>query len=270
MSWQASAWAKTTRGFKRWPNCKLLLMILADYHNDESGTAWPTQATLSADCEMPMRTIQRCLTQLQKMGLISVVRKGNQYQPTIYSLNLAGAQIQAPATSGPANMASASEPAISNKVNPPSRTSEPAISLRSSKQEPPVEPPIPPAAAHARWLEILAVDPRWPKVSLNGYVKDIEQSYGDLDLTVEAHKAYEWLQTPPKGPKKRNLKSFWLNWLKKELKSARDPPRVVGQLGTRSSSAGEESWQAKEQRRKDEGIRRAEERKREPDGIGTS
>ena len=47
MSWKASAFAKATRGH---PNItsKAVLMVLADYYNDERGIAWCSQEALAA------------------------------------------------------------------------------------------------------------------------------------------------------------------------------------------------------------------------------
>lgn len=162
MSWRATAWAKDTRGHRS-PSMKLILMILADYYQDEEAAAWPSQARLSDDCEIPIRTIQRGLKQLEQAGFITTVRKGNQHKPSRYALNfsqvmadapigepaitdeidelealeVADAPESEPAKSEPANMAGSdtdeSEPAILSTVNPPFEASEPAISLHANK-----------------------------------------------------------------------------------------------------------------------------------------
>ena len=148
MSWKATSWAKETKGHRSHAQ-KLVLFTLADYFDDERGLAWPSQRRLSDDNEMPIRTVQRCLQRLAEDGFITVAQKGNQYQPTHYRFNfdiMAGAQVQAPAKSAPAIMSPAlqppSEPATSDKVNPPPATSELATAKRSNPQEPPVEPPV--------------------------------------------------------------------------------------------------------------------------------
>ena len=145
LSWKATAWAKETQGH-RGHGQKLLLMVLADYHNTELDQAWPSQATLARDCEMPERTVRYELSKLESAGFITTLRKGNQYQPTLYRLNFTvTAPIYEPAISEPATIAGASEPAISDIVNRQSHASEPARvvpNLLTNLQEPPIEPPV--------------------------------------------------------------------------------------------------------------------------------
>lgn len=62
-------------------------MVLAEYHNQERGLAWPSQKQLSEDCEMPERTVRACQKALEARGFITRVTKGNQYRPTTYRLN---------------------------------------------------------------------------------------------------------------------------------------------------------------------------------------
>ena len=142
MSWKATAWAKETRGHKGYGQ-KLVLMILADYHNTEPDHAWPSQATLSRDCEMPERTVRHELHNLEADGFITTLRKGNQHQPTLYRLNFGvTAPICEPARSEPATIAAASEPAISTIVNRQWDASEPATPRMTNLHEPPIEPTI--------------------------------------------------------------------------------------------------------------------------------
>ncbi len=163
MSWRATAWAKETRGHRSYSQ-KLVLMILADYHNTEADSAWPKQETLANDCEMPVRTLQRCLKGLEGDGFISI-HQGNQHRPTQYLLLLAHTQEGESATSGAsANLADApsddgspppptaeadadSDPvnpssetsasATGGAVHPPLETSASAISDTDSLYEPP-------------------------------------------------------------------------------------------------------------------------------------
>jgi hypothetical protein len=111
MSWEATAWAKKTRGHVSY-GCKLLLLVLADYHNPERGVAWPSQATLAEDCEMPIRTVKWCLKQLELMGFITRIQRGNQYRASQYLLNFA--VVQATSRAG-ARIAPASVGAISSR-----------------------------------------------------------------------------------------------------------------------------------------------------------
>jgi len=232
MSWKATAWAKDTTGHRS--HCeKLLLMILADYHDLERNIAWPSQATLAEKCEMSVRNVQRCLTHLAEVGFQTVLQKGNQYQPTIYRLHFDVSQAQSyePDIRGHDKLADASEPAISDVANPTSLTSEPDICVGTSLQEPPIEPPLTTSGKNGKnpaWLEILSEDPRWVEPKLR-WVKDIEAKYGPhIDLTIEAHKCLDWLQTHPKGKKRPTIRNTWINWLDRGLRTdqadTRSPP----------------------------------------------
>lgn len=68
MSIELVARAKKTR-LKGDSTTKLLLIVLADYANDDR-QAWPSVTTLAAEVEVGDRTIQRSLRKLEDMGLI--------------------------------------------------------------------------------------------------------------------------------------------------------------------------------------------------------
>ena len=87
MSWQATSWAKRTRGHVSSTD-KLLLMILADYADPESNIAWPSRKILAQDAGLSERTITRCLKHLEDTGLIQRISKANQYQSNRYLLNV--------------------------------------------------------------------------------------------------------------------------------------------------------------------------------------
>lgn len=90
MSIELVARAKKTR-LKGDSTAKLLLIVLADYANDE-GMAWPSVRTLTEEVEKQDRQIQRALRKLEDMGLI---RLGDQrltrnypkgQRPTVYEV----------------------------------------------------------------------------------------------------------------------------------------------------------------------------------------
>jgi hypothetical protein len=112
MSWQATAWAKQTRGHGHGKQ-KMVLLMLAEAHNAKRPTPWPSQARLSQDCEIPERSLRRHLQNLELEGFITVTKKGNQFQPTVYDLHFD-------------TLESKSEPAKVSKVNRPIRASEAA------------------------------------------------------------------------------------------------------------------------------------------------
>lgn len=71
---------------------KLVLIILADYANDE-GLAWPSVTTLTQEVEKSERTIQRSIQKLLAAGFIKVaedqtptLRYKNGYRPIVYQI----------------------------------------------------------------------------------------------------------------------------------------------------------------------------------------
>ena len=111
----------------------------------------------------------------------------------------------------------ASEPAMESIVNPQDEASEPASPVRTNHHEPPKEPP----GLRPRWIEILESDPRW-RTPRNGYIEDIEASYGMLDLTMEAQACVHWLQT--KGKQRKTIVNTWNTWLKNSARDKEFPP----------------------------------------------
>lgn len=80
MSWKASGYVKELREDITVTE-KFVLLVLAEYHNTEKKAAWPSVATLAADCLMTERGVQQILTRLtQKKFIIrsrSVGGRGN-------------------------------------------------------------------------------------------------------------------------------------------------------------------------------------------------
>jgi hypothetical protein len=76
MSWKMSAKAKDVLcgvdGEEITTTEKLVLLVLADYHNEEDGYAWPSVATLAKKCLSSDRTIQNSLKHLQACGLLVI------------------------------------------------------------------------------------------------------------------------------------------------------------------------------------------------------
>ena len=224
MSWKATAWAKETRGHKGHGQ-KLMLMVLADYHNPELDQAWPSQAALSRDCEMPERTVRYELNKLEAAGFITVLRKGNQYQPTIYMLNFnVYSPICEPAVSEQATTAAASEPAVSDKVNRQDGVSEPATPRMTNRQEPPIEPTISIQVGEQRFSENGNQDvwPDWYATlyAIPGFKVPLDrvQTWLTENSITEARAqqtAYA-LKSKWPGPKKDPYKDSWAtfrNWL---------------------------------------------------------
>ena len=180
MSWEATAWAKRTRGHRSHAEARVLL-VLADYAQPNTHEAWPSQQALADDCEMSDRNVRYCLDSLTKRGFLSVVRKGNQYQPTLYQLAVAQEsepEIQRtgdvselpPASGAQAYEPEAADPGIlaDRGVNRKGAASEPEISDSEPEIAISVEPPLraaiePPVSPYERAFEVLREIPRWPR-----------------------------------------------------------------------------------------------------------
>tara|TARA_Y100000310_G_scaffold335033_1_gene416105 strand:+ start:3465 stop:3824 length:360 start_codon:yes stop_codon:yes gene_type:complete len=67
------------------------------------------------------------------------------------------------------------------------------------------------------WFQTLSQDPRWKGGDPARYVASVAKAFPGIDLNLEAHAAYEWLQTA-KGQRKKILRGFWTNWLKNATK----------------------------------------------------
>ena len=70
---------------------KLLMIMLANYANEESGKAWPCRKTLAEDCRMSNRTISTHTQALEKMGLITIEKRhviDRPYPNNVYLLHI--------------------------------------------------------------------------------------------------------------------------------------------------------------------------------------
>lgn len=219
MSWTATAWAKERIKGLSAPYDKLMLMVLADYAHPESHEAWPTQATLAEVLGTSERQVRRSIRSLEREGLVKQIAKGNQYQKSLYRLEviLSGAQVQVPDNSAPDILSPAHAPDRIDQVHRTKLTSAPDSPATSSLQEPPLEPPEENTLVESKWIQVLERDPRW--TAREGYAEDVEELYAQtIDLHSEAVRAYEWLQTP-RGRKRLKLGLFFLNWLKRAMPS---------------------------------------------------
>lgn len=88
MSWPALAWASKQRP-GRAPD-KLVLIALADRHNEESGLAYPSIAWLCEFSDLNRKTVIASLQRLEALGLIadSGQRVGKSRQIKAYALHL--------------------------------------------------------------------------------------------------------------------------------------------------------------------------------------
>ena len=68
---------------------KLVLIVLADFYNEESGKAWPSQDTLCTVTGLSLRSINRVIRELKRKGHIKVwkERSAGQYPHNAYRIN---------------------------------------------------------------------------------------------------------------------------------------------------------------------------------------
>ena len=74
------------------PREKLVALALANYHNDELGKAWPSQATLCAVTGLSRSSIDRAVRDLKKLGIITVTKEQGEkakYAHNVYRFNRA-------------------------------------------------------------------------------------------------------------------------------------------------------------------------------------
>ncbi len=71
------------------PNQKLVLIVLADFYNEESGKAWPSQDTLCMLTGLSRATLNRALKELKNKGHITIWKErfSGQYPHNVYRIN---------------------------------------------------------------------------------------------------------------------------------------------------------------------------------------
>lgn len=71
MSIEATSWAFKVKGLN--PFRKIVLLALADFANPVTGIAWPCMATLAERAECSVRTAQRAVQHLERVGLLTII-----------------------------------------------------------------------------------------------------------------------------------------------------------------------------------------------------
>ena len=71
------------------PTQKLVLIVLADFYNEESGKAWPSQDTLCMLTGLSRATLNRVLKELKDKGHITIWKErfSGQYPHNVYRIN---------------------------------------------------------------------------------------------------------------------------------------------------------------------------------------
>jgi Helix-turn-helix domain len=137
MSHIASYWAIEQRGIS--PTAKLVLMVLADYHNSETGGCYPSKAALAEKCCCSERTIVNATQELALAGLITLVSRQDEFgrqRSNQYMLNIQlgeGANL----SRGRVKETTPLEQVIYNQDTIPSELEDPVLSIFANHEEPP-------------------------------------------------------------------------------------------------------------------------------------
>ena len=116
MSVDALTWAKKQKCGA--PAGKLLLMLLADYANEE-GYSYPRRERIADETELSLRTVYTWIGKLEDLGLLSQVKRRSTtglYSNRMYKLHLDGTCVEHPS----ADIAGSSVKHSGTEVEPPS------------------------------------------------------------------------------------------------------------------------------------------------------
>ena len=211
MSWQATSWAKRTRGHRSHGE-KLVLMVLSDYADPETWEAWPGQDRLADDCEMAKRNIIYCLKSLAVGGFITRIQRGNSRVRSRYILHEDNIErLSVSANLAPTDSEAVSARAVTVKVQSSTPVSAKTSTSRNKKES---KEPIPNTSP--AWVKVLARDERFKYDA--AWVEDIKLHYEmRLNLETEALKCLTWLEDTATGKRRKNIRLTFHNWLDRSL-----------------------------------------------------
>jgi len=173
------------------------------------GTGWATVEAIGERGHLSPRTVKTARAWLVSEGWLVVIHQGRSGRATDYQLPWRATRQRAKAAPSTCNIYPLQSAKIAHHQEP---LPEPKIPEPFTKEEETENFP--------EWFKTLSQDPRWHGKDPERYIKSVEKAYPNVNLDLEAHNAYEWLQSP-KGQKKKVLRGFWINWLKNVI---RDPP----------------------------------------------
>ncbi len=191
----------------------LVLLSIADFADDD-GMAYPAIPRLAKKARLTDRQVQRVLRRIEDAGELTITRGIGRGQSNIYHVILSGVNVSP--INGKGDIGD-----IERVTLEPIKGDITVLSNRH------IEPSIEPSRiVLSEWFETLSEDPRWTGKNPEKYVAAIEKEFPNINLGLEAHGAFEWLQTT-EGLKKKILRGFWRNWLKN---ANRSPPPSQGQV----------------------------------------
>ena len=231
MSWYATGAVKGIRsGITRTE--KLVLLILADYHNDETGQCNPGLERLAADCLLSTRRTSQTIASLERKGLVSTLHRrlnGGRYGSNWYQLNCVGA---------PSEVFSHGEQGDGAKSpTPPSELSKASHAkspyLRTVREPKDIEP-SPSPSERGNHKEI---DP--------DFLADMTTTFRGVDVERELAKFNDWKTA--KGRRFKDDRAAFRNWLRKAEEFAGERKQVVTAKAGRGAIRGEDdlaAWDA--------------------------
>jgi len=139
MSHIASYWAIEQRGISM--SAKMVLMVLADYHNSETGGCFPSKAALAEKCCCTERTIVNATQELALAGLISLVSRQDEVgrqRSNQYLLNIQLGEGEKYSRGRVKETAPLEQVIYNQEDTVPSELHDPLIAFSSNYEEPPV------------------------------------------------------------------------------------------------------------------------------------
>jgi hypothetical protein len=182
MSFEALTWAVKQNTANS--GQKLVLLILANYTNPDTGQCNPSQKRLAEKCSMSHASVKRHIEALEQAGFLSVVNnyKNGGYVACQYVLNLS-----------------------SNCTNPPSDLSQPLaqIELQKHKEETRIET----KRKATRLSEDFVVPDEW-----KSWAK-VNRPDLNINLVADTFVDY-WISRADAGAAKTNWLATWRNWVR--------------------------------------------------------
>jgi hypothetical protein len=191
MSFEALTWAVKQETANS--GQKLVLLMLANYTNPDTGQCNPSQKRLAEKCCMSLASVKRHIESLEKAGFLSVINnyKNGGYVSCQYVLHLS-----------------------SNCTNPPSDLSQPLaqIELQKHKEETRIET----KKKATRLPDDFVVPDEWKLWA--------KANRPDLQIQVVADSFVDyWIARGDAGACKTNWLATWRNWVRNAKKSFEKP-----------------------------------------------
>ena len=229
MSHIASYWAIQQIGIS--PTAKLVLMVLADYHNSETGGCFPSKAALAEKCCCTERTVLNAIQELEEAGLITSVsrqdangrQRSNQY---LLNVQISGGEGEK-FSGGRVKNTTPLEPVIYNQDTIPTELEDdPVMSIFANAEEPPEDNPKAFWDQAVGMLQALHVSPKTINPFIGRCLKmagqDQERVLDAIQAAVDAepHDAVPYIVAILGGKKERKTARFEKTAKQKEIENA--------------------------------------------------